>query len=74
VGVQGYQKVFLSLMLCSKNGLVPISLGSWYLASALMWNFRVALYGSPTSLYFDVEPPILSQYLGLLGTAAQESH
>jgi nuclease HARBI1 len=46
---------------------------SWYLASALLWNFRVVLYGSSTFRYFDVEPPILSEYLGLLGTAAQES-
>jgi nuclease HARBI1 len=42
--------------------------GAWYLASCLLWNFRCCIDGSPTSIIFDCNPPILSNYLALLQT------
>jgi hypothetical protein len=37
--------------------------GKWYHVAAILWNFRVCIYGSPTSTYFDCYPPALDDYL-----------
>jgi hypothetical protein len=45
-------------------GKTPV--GSWYVASALLWNFRCCLYGSPTATYFDCAAPSLEEYLQMM--------
>jgi cbb3-type cytochrome oxidase subunit 1 len=34
-----------------------------YVVSAFLTNCRTALYGAQESLYFDIEPPTLAEYL-----------
>jgi hypothetical protein len=41
---------------------------AWYLASCLLWNFRCCIDGSPSSTFFDCNPPGLSHYLSILET------
>jgi nuclease HARBI1 len=60
------KKYFAHAAFPRKMVLSRAPIGSWYLASVLLWNFRVTLYGSPTSKFFDVEPVTLSQCCGLL--------
>jgi DDE superfamily endonuclease len=45
--------------------LSRVPIGKWYICTALLWNFRVALYGSPTAEYFDIEAPTLEEYTNL---------
>ena len=44
-----------------KMVLSRVPIGKWYICTALLWNFRVALYGSPTAAYFDIEAPTLEE-------------
>lgn len=51
---------FLDFKKDLKIGLSAV--GKMYLVCALLHNARVSLYGSTTSLYFDVAPPTLQDY------------
>ena len=42
------------------------AVGKLYLVSTILYNARVCLYGSTTSKFFEVEPPILEDYLGFI--------
>ena len=42
------------------------AVGKLYLVSTILYNARGCLYGSTTSKFFDVEPPILEDYLGFI--------
>jgi nuclease HARBI1 len=44
-----------------KLGVTPV--GLWYICSAVLWNFRVCLYGSQTAEIFDCNPPSKEEYL-----------
>jgi hypothetical protein len=61
------QKYFSHQAFSQKMVLSRVPIGKWYICTALLWNFRVTLYGSPTAAYFDVEPPTLQEYINLLG-------
>lgn len=39
--------------------------GKTFLVAALLHNCRVCLYGSKTAVYFNCDPPSLSEYLEL---------
>lgn len=43
-----------------KLGLSPI--GKTYLVSGILTNAHACLYGNTTSLFFDMEPPIIEEY------------
>jgi nuclease HARBI1 len=60
------KKYFAHVAVPRKMVLSRTPVGSWYLASCLLWNFRCCLEGSPTSTYFDCTAPTLTQYLALL--------
>lgn len=55
------QFAFLDFKKNLKMLLQPI--GKYYLVGTLLTNCHTCLYGSPTSTYFDVEPPSLEVYL-----------
>jgi hypothetical protein len=38
--------------------------GLWYLCAAMLWNFRVCLYGCQAAKYFHCTPLDISEYLG----------
>jgi DDE superfamily endonuclease len=61
------KKYFLHQSFSQKMVLSRVPIGKWYICTALLWNFRVTLYGSPTAAHFDVEPPTLQEYINLLG-------
>ena len=47
----------------ARNGKISITpFALWYYAAAILWNFRVCLYGCPTASYFDCEPRSLEAY------------
>jgi hypothetical protein len=37
--------------------------GLWYICTALLWNFRVCVYGNQTAKYFDCNPILIEEYL-----------
>jgi DDE superfamily endonuclease len=37
--------------------------GLWYVCAAMLWNFRVCLYGSQAAQYFNCNPIDINQYL-----------
>lgn len=40
------------------------AVGDWYMAACLLYNFRTCLNrGNQTSLFFDIVPPTLSEYM-----------
>jgi hypothetical protein len=44
-----------------KMGVTPG--GLWYICAAVLWNFRVCLYGNQTAKYFDCNPISIEEYL-----------
>lgn len=42
------------------------AIGKLYLVSTILYNARVCLYGSLTSQFFELDPPILEDYLGFI--------
>jgi nuclease HARBI1 len=65
---KGIKKYFSHIAFPRKIALSRTPGGAWYLASCLLWNFICCIDGSPTSTFFDCQPPTLSHYLALLVT------
>ena len=51
---------FLEFKKDLKIGLSTV--GEMYIVGALLHNARTILYGNTTSQYFDINPPMLSDY------------
>jgi nuclease HARBI1 len=62
------KKYFSHIAFLRKIALSRAPGGTWYLASCLLCNFRCCIDGSPSSTFFDCQPPTLSHYLALLET------
>jgi hypothetical protein len=62
------KKYFSHIAFPQKIALSRTPGGAWYLANCLLWNLRCCIDDSPTSTFFDCQPPIMSQYLSLLET------
>lgn len=55
------QFAFLDFKKNLKLYLQPV--GKCYLVGALLTNCQTCVYGNETSIYFDMEPPSLAEYL-----------
>jgi hypothetical protein len=58
-----FRDVFTHIDVARKLKLGGTPVGLWYICSAVLWNFRVCLYGSQTAESFDCNPPSIEEYL-----------
>lgn len=63
----GFHKIiqkFAFLDLKKNQKLLLQKVGSMYFVGMILTNCHTCLYGSQQSAYFNIEPPLLEQYLG----------
>lgn len=56
-------KQYFSHIDYSRKGKISVTpFALWYYVAAILWNFRVCLYGCPTATHFGCRPPSLEYY------------